>query len=584
VTHGPPESSSLPSGGHFAFLGMAVQLAAKRNLPRANVLDPADPFPTDQYVKVPNVAIFSEHETKTPEGEPQRFDQDALQRLIDRGNERIEASGDYAAVCVGHTHDPDDPNGAEEQPEVIGAMGPYRLGLLGHPGRQQKYAILADLWIRRNKIDKYNAHPRRSVELWYEHDRPAWIDPLSLLTEAPRLDLGLTPLIPTGIGTDGAELKYLYSASQSGLRRVKYAAAAPAAGNVFVPAETGAPKHYVAGPNNPQTTKEDLMLAPEDIRQICDAIEQLDVMVAMRDFMPLIPKIEEMMAAEDAEHAAMNEVPGEVPPEAGLPGASSPAEPAPGAAPPAEPAAAIPPPAEPAAEKPPEKLPEDLAKVKHAADAGTTGKSKEEKDKEVKLEDMSDADIERYLCDRKATAKYAAEGSASGKTGTAPAEGTVDPGKTAPGEGSVSGDTPNQAAKYSALEAKVAELQADRIARADEARKDKLRTLRYHRAFDLDKEIARSTYSKMSDDAFREHVAFIAECASPTCANSPLPVPDELLDSAQPSPGVRQGPEKYTKEKADEAVRVCYERQQAGKSVSYEAVLTALVNGQPIPE
>jgi len=625
---------------------MAVQLAATRNLPRANVRDRDDPFPRDQYVKVSNVAIFSEHETKTPEGEPQRFDQDALQRLIDRGNERIEASGDYAAVCVGHTHDPDDPNGAEEQPEVIGAMGPYRLGLLGHPGRQQKYAILADLWIRRDKIDKYNAHPRRSVELWYEHDRPAWIDPLSLLTEAPRLDLGLTPLIPTGVGTDGAELKYLYSASRGGLRRVKYAAAAPAAGNVFVPAETGTPNKYAlpllaaaapalisagaaaapalisaganalgsmgskaekedysagdsgepaSDPHNPQTTKENLMLAPEDIRQICDAIEQLDVMVAMRDFMPLIPKLTEMMAAEDAEHAAMNEVPGaegipgEVPPETGLPGASSPAEPAPGAAPP-EPAGAMPPPegAPPMGEEtPPEALPEDLEKVKHSADAGTTGKNKEEKNKDVKLDDMSDADIERYLCDRKAKAKYAvAEGTAGGKTSTAPAEGTADPGKAAPGEGSVAGETPNAAAKYSMAEmaTKLAALEADKVARTDEVRKEKLRTLRYHRAFDLDKEFTRTTYSKMSDEAFREHLQFIVDCASPTCANSPLPVPDELLDSAQPSPSVRQGPEKYSKEKCDEAVRICYDRQQAGTSISYEAVLTALVNGQTVPE
>ena len=568
---------------------MAVQLAT-RNLPRANVRDPANPFPNDQYVKVSDVAIFAEHQTRTPDGQPQRFDQGALQRLIDRGNERIETSGDYAAVCVGHTHDPDDPNGAEEQPEVIGAMGPYRLGLLGHPGRQQKYAILADLWIRRDKIDKYNAHPRRSVELWYEHDHPAWIDPLSLLTETPRLDLGLTPLIPSGIGTDGAELKYLYAATFGGLRRVKYAAgfASPSGSNVFVPAETEKPKHYAAGDtageNQPPSTKENLMLAPEDIRQICDAIEQLDVIAAMREFAPMIPRLQALLEAEDAEHAAINEVPGEVPPEAGLPGVGSPAEPAPGATPPAEPAADMPPPAEPEGETPPEKLPEDLEKVKHSADAGTTGKSKEEKDKEVKLDDMSDADIERYLCDRKAKAKYAAEGSASGKPGTAPAEGTVDPGKVTPSEGSVSGETPNKPDKYSMLEQKLAALEADKVARTDEARKEKLRTLRYHRAFDLDKEITRTTYSRMGDEAFREHLQFIVDCASPTCANAPLPVPDELLDSAQPPASVRQGPEKYTKDKADEAVRICYERQQAGKSVVYETVLNALVNGQPIPE
>jgi hypothetical protein len=553
---------------------MAVSLAKTRNLPRANVRDPANPFPADQYVRVSNVAIFSEHETKTPNGDPQRFDQDALERLIDRGNERIEVSGDYAAVCVGHTHDPDDPNGAEEQPEVIGAMGPYRLGLLGHPGTRQKYAILADLWIRRDKIDKYNAHPRRSVELWYEHDQPAWIDPLSLLTEAPRLDLGLTPLIPADAGSDGGELKYLYAARFGTLRMVKYAAACASAGNVFVPAETGAPKKYAAEPNKPQTTRENLMLAPEDIRQICDAIEELDVITAMRDFLPLIPRIQEMMTAEDAEKAAAEEVPnaelpGEVPPKIDE------------AVPSTEPVAEAP--LEAPAEKPPEALPEDLAKVKHSADESTNPKPEaKDGEPETKLADMSEDEIEKYLCDKR-KARYAADaGTVDGKAGNAPVEGTVDPGKVSPAEGSVAGDT--QKAKYSMLEAKLAALEADKIERTNEARKEKLRTMRYHRAFDLAKEVTRTTYAKMSDEQFKEHVEFIAEVATPTMANSPMPVPDELLDSAQPPASVRQGPEKYTKEKCEEAGRICYAKRQEGKNVSYELILDAVINGKPIPE
>jgi hypothetical protein len=563
---------------------MAVALE-KRGLPRANVRDAADPFPSDQYVKVSNVAIFSEHSTKTPDGDPQNFDQDALERLIDRGNERIAKTGDYAAVCVGHTHDPDDPNGAEEQPEVIGAMGPYRLGLLGHPGRQQKYAILADLWIRKDRIDKYNAHPRRSVELWYEHDKPAWIDPLSLLTEAPRLDLGLTPLIPTA-GDDGAELKYLYAASFGGLRRVKYAAEFASMGNTFVPADTGnKPKHYAAEPK-PQEQRKELMLAPEDIRQICDAIETLDVMVAMRDFMPMIPRVQELLETEGAEHAAENEVPtGDMglegaeagSPEAGLPGEVPPPEGMPGE----EPEAELPPPAADEAAPPAdEPLPEDLEKVKHAKgqDVGETGKCKDEKNKDVKLDDMSEEDIERYLCSRRKT-KYAAEaGGPDGKASDAPAESTVDPGKVAPTEGSVSGTTQ----KYSMLEAKLAELEADKIERTNEARKAKLQQIRYHRAFDLDKEITRCNYAKMSDAAFKDHVEFIAEVATPTLANHPMPVPDELLDSTQPPASIRQRPERYSKEACEEAGRICYEMRTAGQKVTYEAVLESVISGKPL--
>ena len=550
---------------------MAVKLADKPKLPRANVRNSANPFPADQYVKVPNVAIFSEHETKTPDGNPQRFDQHVLNRLIDRGNQRIESSGDYSAVCVGHTHDPDDPNGAEEQPEVIGAMGPYRLGLLGNPGSQQKYAILADLWIRRDKIKDYNANPRRSVELWYEHDKPAWIDPLSLLgAEAPRLDLGITPLIPEDAGDDGAELKYLYSASANGLRRVKYAAAFPSAGSVFVPAAGDKPKHYAAGgPADTQPEKEDLMLAPEDIRQICDAIEQLDVIAAMRDFMPMIPRVQELLTTEAAEHAAMQ--PGE-------PGAELPetgAEPVVPVVPetPATPESAAP------VESGPDKLPEDLKKVPHSAE-GAVASEKKDGTPSDHLKDMKEEDIERYLCQRNATKYSAMFGTVDGTPDKQPGEGDVD---KVPAVTDGSADA-TQKAKYSMMENRLAELEADRVARINEARKQQLTTLRYHRAFDLDKAVVRCNYAKMSDADFQSHTAFIAESCTPTNANAPLPVPDALLDSSQPPPAMRQGPEKYTKDKADAAVRICYEKQQAGQSVSYEAVLTALVNGQPIPE
>ena len=549
----------------FVFLATTMPTATidRDKLPRANVRNPRDPFPTDQYVKIPNVAIFSEHETKTPDGEPQRFDPGALGRLIERGNRRIRETGDYAAVCIGHTHDPED--GIPEQPEVIGAMGPYRLGLLGHPGQAQKYAILADLWIRRDKIDKYNAHPRRSVELWYEDDKPAWIDPLSLLTEAPRLDLGLTPLIDAK-GGDGASLKYLYAASASGLRVVKYAAASPACGSVFVPAESdGKPEHYEAG-STPQTTKEALMLAPEDIRQIVDAIEHLDVIEAMKDFLPMIPRVQELLEAEDAEHAAVNE-PGEMPgePTIGKPEA-------------AEPPAELPAAVEPPAKEPPAAFPpEDKEVVKHSADAGTTGKTKEEKPSGVKLEDLSEEEIERYLCDLKKK-KYAADGSAGGKSeGGKPAESTVEPPAAKPAEGSVDETTK---ARYSALESKIAELEADRIKRINAERESKLHQLRYHRAFDLTKEIERTRYAKMNDEQFASHCEVIADNYTPTLVNAAMPVPDELLDSRQPAPSVRQNPERYTKDAKDKAVQYVVDQAAAGHAVSYETVLENIVAGK----
>ncbi|MDD4891342.1 MAG: hypothetical protein PHU85_15580, partial [Phycisphaerae bacterium] len=545
-------------------------------LPRANTRDPGNPFPAGQYIRVPNVAVFSEHETSTPEGNPQRFDRDALQRLIERGNERIRTSGDYAAVCIGHTHDPDD--AIQEQPEVIGAMGPYRLGLLGHPGQRQKYAILADLWIRRDKIDKYNAHPRRSVELWYEHDQPAWIDPLSLLTEAPRLDLGLTPLIDAA-GSDGADagLKYLYAATATGgLRRVKYAAAAPACGNVFVPAEGGQERYSAEFPEPQPTEKEALMLAPEDIRQIVDAIESLD----------WVQGVKEMLATQSASNASIP--PAEAAPELGGEPAVPESPAATGDIPPSEPPAppvtppAAPPPTEPAPELP--KTPDDDSQgpAKFSADAATTGDTKEKTPAGTRLEDMGEEEIEKYLCDLRKK-KYAAEGSVDGKGSDAPATASVDPGQGTPAEGSASGESQTaDNAKYSALEAKLAELEADSIKRTDEARKAKLTQLRYHRAFDLDKEVERCRYSKMSDDQFASHCGIIADNFIPTLVNQAMPVPDELLDSKQPAAATRPGPERYTKEAADKAVQYVVDQANLGKAVSYETVLEKVVNGQPL--
>ena len=329
------------------------------------------------------------------------------------------------------------------------------------------------------------------------------------------------------------------------------------------------------------------MLAPEDIKQIVDAIEQLDVMVAMRDFMPVIPRVQGLLAAEDQVNAAANEISPdagltpEVPVDEGVPpvpaGDVPPAPtepPAPAPAPtPETPPPADTPPEVPPAEKEPEK--------KYAADAGETGKS-EPKDgsPNVNLDDLSDDDIEKYLNERRKK-KYAAEGSVDGKDGENPAEASVDPGTKAPAKGSVDADQQKMVAKYSALQAKVDALEGERIERANESRKARLTTIRYHRAFPLDKEIERCKYGKMSDEQFDEHVSFIAENAAPTLVNQAMPVPDELLDSKQLPPATRTSPEKYTTDKCDEAARIVFEKRQAGEAVTYETVLDNIVNGLP---
>ena len=571
------------------FLDLKMTVALVSNLPRANVRPAENTFPADQYVTIPNVPVFAEHQTKSRDGRKLVFGSDQLQAVADRCNRRIEETGDYSAITIGHTSDPGDSDSKE--PEVIGGAGRFRLGTLGEPGSRQRYCILADFHVKRDKLDLYNAHPRRSPELWLEDSYDEmFLDPISLLgAEAPRLDMGLAPLVNAKGGDDPEIGRSLYTAVRSGRDREKYAAAAPSCSSVFVPADGKA--KYAADTPQQQAKKEALMLAPEDIKQIVDAIEQLDVMVAMRDFMPVIPRVQGLLAAEDQVNAAANEInpdaglTPEVPVGEGAPPAPGDDVPPAPVEPPAEPPAPAPTPSPetpPPADTPPEVPPaEKEPEKKYAADAGETGKS-EPKDgsPNVNLDDLSDDDIEKYLNERRKK-KYAANGSVDGKAGENPAQASVDPGVKAPAKGSVDADQEKMVAKYSALQAKVDALEGERVERANESRKARLTTIRYHRAFDLDKAVERCKYDKMSDEQFGEHVSFITESAAPTLVNQAMPVPDELLDSKQSPPAVRTSPERYTKEKCEEAAKIVFEKRQAGEAVTYETVLDNIVNGRP---
>lgn len=542
---------------------MAVLLQNRpTSLPRANVRSAAEPFPDDQYVTVSNVPVFAEHETKSRDGRTLRFSRPELEAVANRCNQRIAETGDYATVCVGHTSDPGD--SVQREPRVIGAAGPFRVGLLGEPGHRQRYCILADFHIKRDRLSDYESHPRRSPELWLEDSYDEmFLDPISLLgAEAPRLDMGLAPIVDAK-GDDGA-FTHLYSAMRQGRLREKYAAAGPATANVFVPAAEpeGQRRQYAAdSTQKPQTKKEPhLMLAPEDIKQIVDAIEQLDWVAAVK----------ELLATEQAEHQAaeLPPVPGEVapsepplatpepPPTPPVP----PVEPALDAAPPVPGEAPPPvPPAEPEKEKnamagvgaPPTTPPK-----KYAADVGETGKSKDEKgNPEVKIKDLSDDEIEKYLCDRRKK-KYAAEQEAE----TPPA-----------GE--------ENKARYSQLDSRLAELEADRALRIDQARSAKLEQLRYHRVFDFNKEVERCKYAKMPNDvAFVEHCTTIAENYIPTLANAPMPVPDELLDAKPAATPPKR--ERYSKDVADKAASYCYQQSLIGKAVDYATVLDIFAAGK----
>jgi len=242
------------------------------SLPSANTRDPATS--DERFVTIANVPVFAEHETWTREQKdltgrvikPSRrlkFGRQELQAVANRCNRRIEETGDYATIVIGHTPDPTlVALGRAEQPKIIGYAGPFKLGLIGKPGKQ-KYAILATVRIYREDWPQAERYPRRSAELWLE-DRyeDMFLDPIALLgAETPRLDMGL-----------------LYSATlhRGGRPRVveRYSAVAPAMGNVFTPSE----KYGTTSPTSTATAGAKTMaLSPEDISQIVDAISQTDV-------------------------------------------------------------------------------------------------------------------------------------------------------------------------------------------------------------------------------------------------------------------------------------------------------------------
>ena|GEM_PF-2305878 len=60
-------------------------------------------FPPDKYVNKPGVVVFAEHSTRLRDGTPVTYDREALEKIARNCNRRIEETGNYAAVCIGHT-------------------------------------------------------------------------------------------------------------------------------------------------------------------------------------------------------------------------------------------------------------------------------------------------------------------------------------------------------------------------------------------------------------------------------------------------------------------------------------------------
>jgi hypothetical protein len=261
------------------------------------VLDNADAsprraqrFPPDKFVTVPGVAVFAEHSTHLRDGTPVTYDRDALEQIAACCNRRIDETGNYAAVCIGHT------DGDDGDKPLIGFAGPFRV-----EDRDGRAVIVADFHIFKEDKEKLQRYPRPSPEVWIPKDgfdpTRIFLDPIAMLgAEVPRLDLGMT---------------FLYRARDGDMLCEKYAATFPGPSSVAMPRFKRKRKEKYLKHEDTSMSQ----LTPEDIQAILKAIESTDWYKWVR----------QQMAASAKEEAREEPVPGnERPPEADVPAKKEP--------------------------------------------------------------------------------------------------------------------------------------------------------------------------------------------------------------------------------------------------------------------
>lgn len=220
----------------------------------------AEKFPDADFVTVRDVPIFAEHETTDARGRKVRYGKMELAGIVERCNERILDTGDFAPLSDGHTPTNEQAATGAKFPDVLGYCGPFRLGVIGR--RKPRFAIFADEHYHKADVDKVRRLPRRSPEVWLEERlQDRILDPIAALgAETPRLDLGMARFRRAG---DGREVER-YSAISAGVP------AMPGGSNTHLPGAVGKKRYDAADTPEQQGTS---MLATEDINAIVDAIK-----------------------------------------------------------------------------------------------------------------------------------------------------------------------------------------------------------------------------------------------------------------------------------------------------------------------
>lgn len=470
-------------------------------------------FTDQEFVHVENVPVFAEHTTKDKDGNLVVYDRSALQVICDRCNTRIADTGDFPPITAGHTPSHSQLDRGVPQPDVLGYSGPFRMGMIGN--KNPRWAIISDEWHHRDEAERLRKLRRRSPEVWLEdrmEDR--FLDPIAALgAETPRLDMGLTRLCRSA---DGRIVE-------------KYTAVAPGPGSVFVPSE-----------DYQSDQKGTVMLSPEDIQQITDAIMQTDAMQWVKS---------QMGSEAPATTADEGIVPGGEAPE------GPPVPPMADEAPPAPAAPAAPP-------------MEEESENYMGADAGASMPNEDPLGKYGAEEDES------TTCDTDQKQEYSAEGSAEDPQAGSPTEAAT------VADSSLmkfsKGDSAMSREHYSRLERTNREQQAEiqqlksRLDKADReksqaSRYSKLQSLRQEFAFDLEEEA--NYCNSMSDEQFDRHTDRIVANYSRIPVELGVHVPEATVVETESTK------EKYQRQLNDKAMEIAESAQKAGRYIKYDEAL-----------
>lgn len=115
-------------------------------------------FPAQEFHTVHDSPLFAEHVTTDNDGNRVKYGRSELASIVRSCNERILDTGDFAVLSAGHTPDAESMATGAKMPDVLGYVGPFRLGKIGN--RRPRWAIFADEHYHRSDLEKVD---RKSV-------------------------------------------------------------------------------------------------------------------------------------------------------------------------------------------------------------------------------------------------------------------------------------------------------------------------------------------------------------------------------------------------------------------------------------